>query len=278
MNGVLSRVYFLRFPPERIAKEHFFCRESKELLDLIDQAARKGRNSRGQAFSDFLEIVVCTLSGGEMEEQYLSVVKRYAEGEPGKRGIDMLAQCFARLVQAMEETRADILGDLFQGGITYGENGQFFTPDTVADLMAQLVGHDEKEGEGDGRKTVADPCCGSGRMLLSAAKVNPHREFIGQDIDLRCVRMTAINLALRNLYGLVCWGNSLTQDQRLAYRTGFNGKGFIQEVQLERAPESTPAVPAHRPEPPPRPQPERDGKPKPNGQADRVEQGSLFDE
>ncbi len=46
----------------------------------------------------------------------------------------------------------------------------------------------------DGRRTVNDPCCGSGRMLLSAAKIQPSWQFVGQDVDLRCVRMTAINL------------------------------------------------------------------------------------
>lgn len=31
----------------------------------------------------------------------------------------------------MSESNANILGDLFQGGITYGEAGQYFTPEAV---------------------------------------------------------------------------------------------------------------------------------------------------
>jgi hypothetical protein len=74
---------------------------------------------------------------------------------------------------------------------------------------------------------VFDPCSGSGRMLLAYAEQCRGGELIGQDIDLRCVRMTAINLALRNLYGFALWGNSLSSEVRLAYRTGFNMHGGV---------------------------------------------------
>ena len=72
----------------------------------------------------------------------------------------------------------------------------------------------------DGRRTVNDPCCGSGRMLLAAAELQPHWHFIGQDVDVRCVRMTAINLALRNIYGHVVCGNTLTQTTESILETG----------------------------------------------------------
>ena len=74
-------------------------------------------------------------------------------------------------------------------------------------------------------------------MLLAVAEQNPHWEFIGQDVDLRCVRMTAINLALRNLYGYVVWGDSLTVESKLVYRTGFNiNSGVIREITPEQCP------------------------------------------
>ena len=49
--------------------------------------------------------------------------------------------------------------------------------------------------------------------------------------------MTAINLALRNLYGHVILGDSLRDERRLVYRTGFNGRGVIAEVSPEQCPE-----------------------------------------
>ena len=86
-------------------------------------------------------------------------------------------------------------------------------------------------------KRVGDPACGSGRMLLAVAEIQPHWHFVGQDVDLRCVRMCAINLALRNLSGYVIHGNSLTDERRHVYRTGFDLVGFISEVPLDACPE-----------------------------------------
>lgn len=174
---------------------------------------------------------VCTLSGGEMEDEYMKLVPRYSKGEKGRRAIDAFPEAFGALVQAMEETRQDILGDLFQGGITFGENGQFFTPESICQAMAKM-----NMTEADTGKRILDPACGSGRTLLACADINRNNEFIGQDVDLRCVRMTAINLALRNLYGHVIWGDSLKMEQRLIYRTGFNGKGFIEKVDVDQTP------------------------------------------
>jgi len=153
-----------------------------------------------------------------MEEEYLTVVaKGYGGGKEGRRGIDSLVQAFAKLIELMEETRKDVLGDLFQGGITYGEAGQFLTPEQLCKLMAELCIDRQQKDE-----FVADPCCGSGRMLLAYAEGKRPGALIGQDIDLRCVRMTTINLALRNLYGYVLWGNSLGNEVKLGYRTGMN--------------------------------------------------------
>ena len=154
-----------------------------------------------------------------MEADYIQIVQKHSGGKPGRRGCDEIAKLFGQVVSVMEETRQDVLGDLFQGAITYGEAGQFLTPDAITRLMADMSLADMPEESRESRR-VLDPCCGSGRMLLSVAERQPHWEFIGQDVDLRCVRMTAINLALRNLYGYVIWGNSLTNDRRLIYRTG----------------------------------------------------------
>jgi hypothetical protein len=222
-----------------VARESFFYPETDELLKLLDEAARRSAVSRGQAFEDFLLMGVAALSGGRMESQYLDDVKKHSDGKPGKRGCDSIAQMFGVMIQQMEQTRGemkDVLGDLFQGAITYGEAGQFLTPETIFWTSAQVTIGDIAEEKLKDRKKVRDPCCGSGRMLLAVAEIHPHWEFVGQDVDIRCVRMTGINLALRNLYGYVIYGNSLANEQRLIYRTGFDLCGFIREIPLAECP------------------------------------------
>lgn len=221
-------------------RETFFYPETKRLWELLDETSRRSGVSRGQAFEDFLDMTVATLSGGEMEQQYLATVQKHTKGKKGKRGCDSIAHMFGELVAQSEQTHDDIkdlLGDLFQGAITYGEAGQFLSPMEICRLMAQVTIGDLPEEEAAKNKSVADPCSGSGRMLLAVAEIHRHWEFIGQDVDRRCVQMTAINLALRNLYGYVIWGNSLKNDRRLVYRTGFNLRGVIREVPLDQCPE-----------------------------------------
>jgi hypothetical protein len=217
-----------------LPKEQFLYSETKPVFDLIEETSRRSGVSRAQAFEDYLHMSVCALSGGQMEEQYMATVKKHSEGKPGKRGCDSIAQAFGALVDAMEKTRYDILGDLFQGSITYGEAGQFLTPEPVCQMMAAMTVSDLTDEESSSRKTVCDPCVGSGRMLLAVADLKPHWEFVGQDVDLRCVRMTAINLALRNLCGYVVWGNSLGLEKKLVYRTGFNLRGVIREIPIDK--------------------------------------------
>ena len=225
-----------------MAKEQFFYPESADLLKTLDEVARRSGVSRGQAFEDYLHMAVCSLSGGRMEEQYMAVVKKHSEGTRGKRGCDSIAELFAKTVAAMEaeETRGemkDILGDLFQGAITYGEAGQFFTPMPIARMMTAMTIGDIPEEAKSEKKSIYDCACGSGRMLLAAAEVQPHWIFVGRDIDIRCVRMCCLNLAFRNLYGYVIHGNSLADERRLVYRTGFDLIGVIAEVPVGECPE-----------------------------------------
>lgn len=217
-------------------KEQFAIAASKGILAEIDAAADKAGLSRGQAFEDFLTLVRCSLAGGTMEEEYLATVRKgYDRGEKGQRGIDHVPKAFAMLVNAMEETKQDVLGDLFTGAITYGERGQFFTPEPVSQLMAELVASPNESGEKT--QTVNDPTCGSGRFLLSMAKKHPDWDFVGQDVDHRCAQMAAINMGLNGLRGWAVWQNTLSLECFRVYRIGFNlAGGVIREVPVEQSP------------------------------------------
>lgn len=191
-----------------------------------------------------------------MEQQYLQVVAKHTEGVQGKRGCDSLTELFAKLIVAMDDSRnrmKDVLGDLFQGAVSHGANGQFFTPQSLCEAMARMTIEAAEVTPG----RFLDPCCGSGRMLLAAAAVSPSAYLVGQDVDLRCVQITAINLALRNLYGEVIWGDTLAREQRLVYRTGFDGQGFLMELAVDGGMVPTPAVEA----PPRDPRPVVDAPP-----------------
>lgn len=225
------------FPTQGMPREQFCYEENHQHLQMLDQAARQSGLSRGEVFADFLHMACCTLSGGQLEDQYMEVVKRHSSGERGNRSCDTIAKLFGSIVVAMGEARddlKDILGDLHQGAITYGENAQYFSPMPVCRAMARITVADVEKPEE--RKSVCDPAAGSGRMLLAVAEIHPHWEFVAQDLDIRCTRVSAINLAMRGLYGYAIHGNSLTLKTHRVYRTGFNGRGFLREVSPTECP------------------------------------------
>lgn len=251
--------------PWRMAKDQFFIAASQDVLGHIDEAGRKAGLSRGQAFEDFLTFVRCSLAGQTMEEEYLkTVAKGYGKGRKGRRGIDAVARGFAMLVQAMEETGQDLLGDIFQGGITRGEAGQFFTPEPITELMSQLTLNDLDTNE---RKRICDPACGSGRFLLAIARQHRNGEFTGIDVDHRCAQMTAINLGLNGLYGFAVWGNSLTLETFRVYRIGFHlHGGVIREIPIAQSPFNYAAVGQQPPT-----KPTVEDPPKPSGRSNQLD-------
>ena len=206
--------------PSFLPKEHFRYRETEPLLKKLEQLSQRSGISRGQAFEDWLTAMVCALAAETMEDEYLGLVERHKSGPSGQRGIDLMGAMFGQLVNAMDDTEADILGDLFEGAITYGEAGQLLSPEPLAGLLAELSIDPDARPTPEKPLVVNDPCCGTGRMLLAATKLNPYLEAVGQDIDARCVKITAINLGLRGRYGHVLCGNSLAAEVRFAYQVG----------------------------------------------------------
>jgi type I restriction-modification system DNA methylase subunit len=161
------------------------------------------RHDTHRIFSDFLTLVVCAFSLGKEEEKYLSVIQNY-----NKQEASLFAEALAKLVIEMTGDDGtgliDVLGSYFQEHISFGRNGQFFSPQHICDMIACMTGP-VKQGN-----RILDPACGSGRMLLAAAKSNRNAMFYGADVDENCAKMTVINLYLNCLYGEVAWMDSLS--------------------------------------------------------------------
>ena len=159
------------------------------------------RHGVSTVFPDFLEMCVCALSAGAKEEHYLKVIKKYTKDE-----VYLLADACKLLVAEMYnggDGLKDCLGDFFMDHLSFGRNGQFFTPQPLCDMMAIITG---TTGPG---KTVADCACGSGRTLLAAAKICRLNSFYGADIDRTCCLMAVINLCLNGMLGEVAWMDTL---------------------------------------------------------------------
>jgi type I restriction-modification system DNA methylase subunit len=168
---------------------------------------------------------------GIYEDQYLQLVGKYKENtsQPrGSRPIDAIADAWGMLLQETQEYNQDVLGEIYESQISFGEHGQYFTPVHVTDMMAQVIGASAGE-------TVSDPCVGSGRFFISLAKLKKDLRFVGVDISPTCAKMTALNMWLFDLNADIYCGDSLTgrMSQLWKIRTG----GYIFEEKVESMPE-----------------------------------------
>ena len=57
---------------------------------------------------------------------------------------------------------------------------------------------------------IADPACGSGRLLVACIRLRPRGYYFGVDKDPTCAKMAALNMLWRNVDSHIVWGNSLS--------------------------------------------------------------------
>lgn len=203
---------------------------------VFDKAAYG--SSYEQVFDDFLTIcIACVTRNPETglsyyEDEYMRIIEPYkALGT-----LKYFPELFAELILYMEENKDnsqgnDLLGSFFEQELSRGRNGQFFTPFHVCLMMAQIT-----KGEETKSVNVLDPSCGSGRMLLAFAKDSKFfHGYYGIDIDLRCAKITAINLFLNGLKGEVMCGDSLARDDfRFGYKISIFPLGIF-KIEVKEA-------------------------------------------
>ena len=175
-----------------------------------------------QVWSDFIIVVaiglansvdICGKVHDRREKEYQECCKRLG-------GNDNIGELFGYLVQALEENpEQDFLGGLYMN-LDLGSHwhGQFFTPYSICQAMADVNIGDSPKRKEDGFISIIDPACGAGATLIAAANklkqsgINYQIEtlFIGQDIDRIVGLMCYIQLSLLGCAGYVAIANSLT--------------------------------------------------------------------
>ena len=102
----------------------------------------------------------------------------------------------------LENTDSDVLGDAYEyliGQFASGAGkkaGEFYTPQQVSSVLAQLVtvGKDQL-------KSVYDPTCGSGSLLLRVAKeVKDVSAFYGQEMNPTTYNLCRMNMIMHDVH------------------------------------------------------------------------------
>ncbi|MCP1384449.1 N-6 DNA methylase [Runella salmonicolor] len=184
------------------------------------------RHGWGDVYVDFIDYsVACFLNTGDVK------VSDYLKKKYGK-DYEYFKQLFAEWIKAQHKQLNqgkqwyDTLGIFYEviaSSSKASHLGQFFTPPDVVDMLTMITSGKAKEG---GRQRIADPCSGSGRMLVSFHAHFPGNYCFAADVDNICTKMTALNMMLHGCEGQAVCMNSLDPDD---WRFGYAVNPWIRE-------------------------------------------------
>lgn len=222
-----------------------YLKEFISKLHNLDKARRVN-----EVFKDFLTLCTCSLAqpfyrSDEIEQRYLNTVKQYT-----KEQAEEFSKLLALLVMALEEKTQDFLGQVYmQLNLSNVATGQFFTPYHVSKMMSEICFTDiEKQLEEKDFITLAEPCCGSGGMIIAYAETLKEQGYNYQnqlfveaiDIDEMCFMMSYIQLSLLGVGARVMHGDSLAwKFQHVLYTPFYFVNGFHWKLKKQNRQDNT---------------------------------------
>lgn len=173
----------------------------------LESAIEAMGGNTGKEFSylmyDFLDIALGLLCNNPNDRQKELLTKTFSDKKRKEAFI-----CALEAYGEEAKNYHDPLGELFMMRISHGNNGQFFTPDDICQMMARIT---EPCGG-----SINDPTCGSGRTLLAALMASREKGvepyLYGNDISYTCAQMTLMNLLFNCAKGEVSCGDALLYD------------------------------------------------------------------
>jgi len=196
-------------------------------IKLFNQIDRS--KNRYKIFEDFVTVSAISLHNAvafskTLEDEYMSVVARY-----DKESFLKFSELFAILIELLEPSPKDILGDLFMDmGLGNNKTGQFFTPFDISLLIAEISYKGQIDLlEQNPYITISEPACGAGGMILAFANIlikhnkNPANTIWVQAIDIDRIAglMCYLQLSLWNIPAQIIIGDTLSLKFREVFYT-----------------------------------------------------------
>ncbi|MEA2056182.1 MAG: type I restriction-modification system subunit M [Patescibacteria group bacterium] len=119
----------------------------------------------------------------------------------------------------LENSKSDLLGDAYEyliGEFAAGagkKGGEFYTPAQVSRLMSKIVTFGKKRV-----KSVYDPTCGSGSLLLRIGEYTDVKAYYGQELNPTTYNLARMNMILHGVHFddfSIRLGDTLTDDMHL---------------------------------------------------------------
>ena len=194
---------------EDIVEEFGYVIQPEFLYRNIVKEIHKG--TAGKWSVDYLQTAFNKLQGSPKEEKAVEAFANLfddMELHSNKLGLDIqsrnnkMAEAILEIAKIdfhLKDSTIDVLGDAYEyliGNFAASagkKGGEFYTPQQVSSLVSQILAY-----ENPLMKSVYDPTCGSGSLLLqilhNAKKSNNHIKVFGQELNT-----TTFNLARMNM-------------------------------------------------------------------------------
>ncbi len=212
-NTKQGKEYIEAIKEESLEKLGYFLKPS----ELFSEVAKRG-NSDVEGGNNFilgdlqkiLNNIQLSTMGTESEEDFdhlfedmdLNSTKLGKTPEARNEIIAKVLSHLDKIDFKLEQTELDVLGDAYEyliGQFASGAGkkaGEFYTPQEVSKVLAKIVTTGKSK-----LKSVYDPTCGSGSLLLRVAKeVKEVNNFYGQEMNRTTYNLARMNMILHGVH------------------------------------------------------------------------------
>lgn len=179
--------YLVKKGKKEIGDDNFILEDLKKVLDAIEKTSR-GTESEDDFKGLFQDVDLTSNKLGNREEQKNNVI----------------VEIFGLLNEIdfkIGDNTSDLLGDAYEyliGEFAAGagkKGGEFYTPAQVSRLLAKIVSMGKKR-----LKSVYDPTCGSGSLLLRIAEYTKVTNYYGQELNQTTYNLGRMNMILHGVH------------------------------------------------------------------------------
>jgi len=173
---------------DKEGEDNFILEDLRKILTNIEQSTM-GTSSEDDFDNLFEDMDLTSTKLGRTESEKNALIVKVLTH------LDKIDFC-------IEDTELDVLGDAYEyliGQFASGAGkkaGEFYTPQGVSKVLAKIVTTSK------GRlRSVYDPTCGSGSLLLRVAKeVDEVNEFCGQEMNRTTYNLCRMNMILHDVH------------------------------------------------------------------------------
>ena len=168
-------------------KDTFILEDLKNVLNSIEQST-VGQESEEDFIGLFEDVDLTSSKLGR------------SENEKNKTIVEILSH-LNKIDFQLKDAKSDVLGDAYEyliGQFAAGagkKGGEFYTPSQVSRLLAKIVINGKKI-----IKSVYDPTCGSGSLLLRVKDYAEVVEFYGQELNRTTYNLARMNMILHDIH------------------------------------------------------------------------------